>query len=147
MRLRFAATVGVDEESGRPLLPHSRRGVRQLQDSSQAAGVSSSSSSMSSSSSGSYDNVDFFQDFALEAYEEACPSVPTLVSNCNATVIHNEVSVMFGMPCIVGPEDSGVEGSCQEPYGDFDSYRGLGIKLESHGIEEVQSLQENFTSM
>lgn len=151
MRLRAAAidpTVGVDEQTGRPLLPRTRR---QLHEGSASTGdysayspASSSSSSgiSSSSSSSSYSEHD---NFVVNAYDGDCPSVTTLVSDCNATIDYLGINFAIIVPCIIGPVDPEVEGSCEEPYADFDTYLSSEVRFVDMSIEEVESLNVDMT--
>jgi hypothetical protein len=97
------------------------RGLRGLQAS--IIGSAATASSSSSSSSSWSCSTSFAGDvFEVLPYAGDCPSVRTLVGNCNASVQNAD----YDITCVVEPESSRA-GSCDSPYSPVESWQRISL--------------------
>jgi hypothetical protein len=115
------------------------RGLRGLQSSIRSAATASSSSSFSSSWSCSTSLAgDVFE---VLPYAGDCPSVRTLVGNCNASIPNADYDEYCDVTCVVGPESSSA-GSCDSPYSPVEWFNSGTADASLKDIEVFSSVTD-----
>lgn len=107
------------------------RGLRGLQES--VIGSAAAASASSSDSSGSVADI-----FEVLPYAGDCPSVRTLVGDCNVSVQNEYYNGYYNVTCVVGPGSSSEDGNCDSPYSptdwfDYSATDASWMEIEAYG--------------
>lgn len=128
-------TATTDPTSGRFAggAPSHARALRPLRGLQASSGSGASASSSGSGTSGVA--------FEVLPYEGNCPSVRTMVGDCNASIDRDDYSVA----CVVGPAGSSSAGTCDEPYSDINWFDYSAVEASGMGIEVLEGYAELLT--